>query len=266
MHYKPVYDTIVYMSDYNNSITPVVNQSIEDKLLHNRVIWLKDEVTDKTVNEAINKILILHAEDPNADIYMYISSPGGSITAGMGLYDIYNFVSNDIVTFGIGMCASMGQFLLSSGTPGKRFILPSTRVLMHQPSGGISGVESDVRIEADLINDMKAKMAQLTSEQTGHTVEEILNDNEYDHWYTAEQALDYGFIDHIVTTEQEMKAFLDDKDGISRIQNAYELRKKKLNAGADNDADNNASKTPARRTTTRRTTRRRTAKEPEKNK
>lgn len=184
--------------------------SIEDRLLRNRIVWLKDEVNDRTANEVINKLLFLHGEDPERDVFLYISSPGGSITAGMGIYDTMNFIGNDVVTVGVGMCASMGQFLLSSGTRGKRFLMPHARVLMHQPSGGIQGTETDVRIEAELISDMKREMAEITARQTGHSVDEILRDNEYDHWYTAKEALGYGFVDHIVNDEGELLARLAD--------------------------------------------------------
>lgn len=203
-------------NEYEKPATGITPQtSIEDRLLHNRIIWLKDEVNDRTSNEVINKLLFLHGEDPVKDIFLYISSPGGSITAGMGIYDTMRFIGNDVATIGVGMCASMGQFLLSSGTKGKRFLMPHARVLMHQPSGGIQGTETDVRIEAELISDMKREMAEITSEQTGHAVREILRDNEYDHWYTAKEALDYGFVDHIVGNENELLAKLNgSQDGL----------------------------------------------------
>ena len=145
-------------------------------------------------------MLMLAAEDPKKDIWLYINSPGGSITAGMAIYDTMQLIEPDVATVGLGMCASMGQFLLSSGTKGKRFLTSHARVLMHQPSGGIGGTATDVRINAELIMDMKKTMSELTAEQTGHTVEEIYRDNEYDHWFTAQEALEYGFVDKLVTT------------------------------------------------------------------
>lgn len=183
--------------------------SIEDRLMKDRIVWLKEEVNGKSANDVVNRLMLLHSEDPDKDIFFLINSPGGSITSGMSIYDEIQFISNDVVTIGTGMCASMGQFLLSSGTPGKRFLLPNARVLMHQPSSGYEGLESDIRIQSGLINDMKAVMADLTAKQTGQTVETILKDNEYDHWYNAKQALDYGFIDHIVGTENEMREKLE---------------------------------------------------------
>lgn len=168
-----------------------------DRLLKERIIWLGSEVKDENANDICAKMLLLAAEDPESDIYLYINSPGGSVTAGMAIYDAMQFVPNDIVTVGIGMAASMGQFLLSSGTPGKRYITPNTRVLMHQPSGGFGGTAADIQIQAELINDMKDRLSQLTAEQTGQTKEQIFIDGDRDHWYTAQEALDYGFVDHI---------------------------------------------------------------------
>lgn len=191
-------------TDNIKTITP-----LEDRLMKNRIIWLNKEVNETTANIVINKLLLLHGEDPDKDIYLYITSPGGSITDGMGIYDAMKFISNDVVTVGIGMCASMGQFLLSSGTRGKRFLMPHARVLMHQPSGGVGGTETDARIEAQLIESMRQEMASLTAEQTGHPIDEILKDNEYDHWYNAQEALDYGFVDHIVHTEQELVDYVN---------------------------------------------------------
>src|ERR1700709_1742926 len=171
--------------------------SVFERLLKDRIIWLGSEVRDDMANEICAKILLLAAEDPKRDIYLYINSPGGSITAGMAIYDTMKFVSNDIVTVGIGMAASMGQFLLSSGTKGKRYITPNARVLLHQPSGGFGGTSADIQTHANLILDIKKRMSELTAEQTGKTVEQILIDNDRDNWFTAQEALDYGFVDHL---------------------------------------------------------------------
>lgn len=179
---------------------------IFNRLLKERIIWLGSEVKDDNANVICAQMLTLAAEDPSKDIWLYINSPGGSITAGMAIYDTMQLIEPDVATIAVGMAASMGQFLLSSGTRGKRFITSHARVLMHQPSGGIGGTATDVRINAELIMDMKKTLAQLTAEQTGHTVEEIYRDNEYDHWFTAQQALDYGFVDHLVTTPSSMAA------------------------------------------------------------
>jgi ATP-dependent Clp protease, protease subunit len=168
-----------------------------DRLLKDRIIWLGTEVRDDMANEICAKILLLAAEDSNKDIFLYINSPGGSITAGMAIYDTMQYVPNDIVTVGVGMCASMGQFLLSSGTKGKRYATPNTRVLLHQPSGGFGGTASDIQTQADLIVSMKRQLAGITAEQTGKTAEEIMAAGDRDRWFTAQEALEYGFIDHI---------------------------------------------------------------------
>lgn len=182
------------------------NDPIFNRLLKERIIWLGSEVKDENANVICAQMLTLAAEDPTKDIWLYINSPGGSITAGMAIYDTMQLIEPDVATVAVGMAASMGQFLLSSGTKGKRFLTSHARVLMHQPSGGIGGTATDVRINAELIMDMKKTLAELTAEQTGHTVEEIYRDNEYDHWFTAQQALEYGFVDRIVTTPSSMTA------------------------------------------------------------
>ncbi len=171
--------------------------SIFERLLRDRIIWLGSEVRDDMANEICAKMLLLAAEDSTKDIYLYINSPGGSITAGMAIYDTMQYVPNDIVTVGIGMCASMGQFLLSSGTKGKRYVTPNTRVLLHQPHGGFGGTAADVQTQAELILSMKRQLASLTAAQTGKTVEQIMQDGDRDRWFTAKEALEYGFIDHI---------------------------------------------------------------------
>jgi ATP-dependent Clp protease protease subunit len=170
---------------------------IYNRLLKERIIWLGSEVMDENANAICSQMLLLSAEDPEKDIYLYINSPGGSITAGMAIYDTMKYIPNDVVTVATGMAASMGQFLLSSGTKGKRYATPHARILMHQPSGGIGGTESDIRIQAQLILHMKQVMAELTAEQTGQTVDTILKDNDRDKWFTATEALEYGFFDKI---------------------------------------------------------------------
>lgn len=176
---------------------PVSPNNVFDRLLKDRIIWLGSEVRDDNANEICAKILLLAAEDPKADIYLYINSPGGSITAGMAIYDTMQFVPNDIVTVGIGMAASMGQFLLTAGTRGKRYITPNARVLLHQPHGGFGGTASDIQTQAQLITSMKNRLAEITAAQTGKTVEQINQDGDRDRWFTAEEALEYGFVDFI---------------------------------------------------------------------
>lgn len=167
-------------------------------MLKERIIWLGDEVSQENANAICAQMLLLAAEDPDSDIYLYINSPGGSVTAGMAIYDTMQYVKPDVVTVAMGMAASMGQFLLTAGTKGKRFATPHARILMHQPLGGVQGTASEVRINADLILAMKRELAQITAERTGHTLEEITRDADRDHWFTAQEALEYGFIDAVV--------------------------------------------------------------------
>ena len=180
------------------SVDPASREDyIYNRLLKERIIWLGSEVADSNANAICSQLLLLSAEDPEKDIYLYINSPGGSITAGMAIYDTIQYIPNDVVTVATGLAASMGQFLLSSGTKGKRYATPNARILMHQPSGGIGGTASDIRIQAELILHMKKVMSELTASQTGQTVDAILRDNERDKWFTAEEGLEYGFFDHI---------------------------------------------------------------------
>ncbi|AGW41584.1 ATP-dependent Clp protease proteolytic subunit [Leifsonia xyli subsp. cynodontis DSM 46306] len=174
-----------------------IQPSVFDRLLKDRIIWLGSEVRDENANEIAAKLLLLAAEDSKRDIYLYINSPGGSITAGMAIYDTMQFVPNDIVTVGIGMAASMGQLLLTAGTKGKRYITPNARVLLHQPHGGFGGTASDIRTQAQLILDMKKRLAEITAEATGKTVDQVNADGDRDRWFTAQEALEYGFVDHI---------------------------------------------------------------------
>jgi ATP-dependent Clp protease protease subunit len=171
--------------------------NVFDRLLKDRIIWLGDDVRDDNANEICAKMLLLAAEDSTKDIFLYINSPGGSITAGMAIYDTMQYVPNDVVTVGIGMCASMGQFLLTAGTKGKRFLTPNTRVLLHQPLGGFGGTAADIQTQAFLIIDMKKQLAAITAKQTGKTVEQVMADGDRDRWFTAQEALEYGFVDHI---------------------------------------------------------------------
>lgn len=174
-----------------------IQPSVFDRLLKDRIIWLGSEVRDENANEIAAKLLLLAAEDPKRDIYLYINSPGGSITAGMAIYDTMQFVPNDIVTVGIGMAASMGQLLLTAGTAGKRYITPNARVLLHQPHGGFGGTASDIQTQAQLILDMKKRLAEITAAATGKSVEQVNADGDRDRWFSAQEALEYGFVDHI---------------------------------------------------------------------
>jgi len=180
-----------------------LNDSIFNRLLRERIIWLGSEVRDDNANAICAQMMLLAAEDPDEDIRLYINSPGGSITAGMAIYDTMQFVKPDVSTVAMGMAASMGQFLLSSGAKGKRYATPHARVMMHQPSGGIGGTTTDVRIHAELIMHMKAQLAGLTADQTGKTPEQINKDADRDRWFTADEALEYGFVDHVVKHASE---------------------------------------------------------------
>ena len=174
--------------------------STVDRLLKDRIVWLGSEVRDDMANDICAKILLLAAEDSTKDIYLYINSPGGSITAGMAIYDTMQYVPNDIVTVGIGMAASMGQFLLTSGTKGKRYATNSSRILMHQPLGGIGGTAIDIRIQAEQMAITKQTLSELNALHTGQTLEKILADSDRDNWFNAKDAKDYGFVDHVVSS------------------------------------------------------------------
>ncbi|MDR2453314.1 MAG: ATP-dependent Clp protease proteolytic subunit [Bifidobacteriaceae bacterium] len=182
-----------------------LNDSIFNRLLRERIIWLGSEVRDENANAICAQMMLLAAEDPDRDLYLYINSPGGSITAGMAIYDTMQYVKPDVATVAVGMAASMAQFLLSSGAKGKRYATPHARVMMHQPSGGISGTATDIRINAELILHMKRQLAELIAAQTGKTVEQINKDSDRDRWFTAPEALEYGFIDHVVAHESVVR-------------------------------------------------------------
>ena len=179
-----------------------LGDSVYQRLLKERIIWLGGEVRDDNANVICAQLLLLAAEDPDRDIYLYINSPGGSVTAGMAIYDTMQYIKPDVVTVGMGMAASMGQFLLTAGAPGKRYITPHTRVLLHQPLGGAGGSATEIRINADLILGMKKELASITAARTGKTVEQVEADGDRDHWCTAPEALEYGFVDHIVANAQ----------------------------------------------------------------
>lgn len=190
-----------------------LDDHIFNRLLKERIIWLGSEVRDDNANAICAQMMLLAAEDPDRDIWLYINSPGGSVTAGMAIYDTMQYIRPDVGTVAMGMAASMGQFLLSSGAKGKRYATPHARILMHQPLGGIGGTATDIKIQAELILHMKKQMAELTAEQTGKSLEQILKDNDRDHWFTADEALDYGFIDKVITKS-------DDLDGETSLNEA----------------------------------------------
>ena len=181
-----------------------LSDSVYQRLLKERIIWLGGEVRDDNANAICAQLLLLAAEDPDRDIYLYINSPGGSVTAGMAIYDTMQYIKPDVVTVGMGLAASMGQFLLTAGAPGKRYITPHTRVLLHQPLGGAGGSATEIRINADLILGMKKELAAITASRTGKTVEQVEADGDRDHWFTAQEALEYGFVDRVIDSPQEI--------------------------------------------------------------
>ncbi|MBE6635139.1 MAG: ATP-dependent Clp endopeptidase proteolytic subunit ClpP [Ruminococcaceae bacterium] len=175
---------------------------IYSRLLNDRIIFLSDEVNDVTASLVVAQLLYLEAQDPDKDVYLYINSPGGSITSGMAIYDTMNYIKCDVSTICVGMAASMGAFLLSSGAKGKRFALPNAEVMIHQPLGGMQGQATDIKIHADRILAIKAKLNSLLSEQTGKPLEVIERDTERDNFMTAEQACEYGLIDKVITKKE----------------------------------------------------------------
>nr|WP_026181110.1 ATP-dependent Clp protease proteolytic subunit [Demetria terragena] len=174
-----------------------LDDQIYNRLLKERIIFLGSEVRDENANAICAQLLLLAAEDPEKDIWLYINSPGGSVTAGMAIFDTMQWVPNDVATVAMGLAASMGQFLLSAGAKGKRYATPHARIMMHQPLGGIQGTASDVRTQAEQLLAIKKQMAELIADHTGQTREQIESDSDRDRWFTAEAAKDYGFVDHV---------------------------------------------------------------------
>jgi len=180
------------------------SQNMFQLLLKERIVFLGSEVNDQVANYLTAQMLYLEGEDPEKEIWLYVNSPGGSVTAGMAIYDTMQFIQPDVATICMGLGASMGQFLLCAGAPGKRFSLPHARILMHQPLGGIQGQASDIAIQAEQMIYTKRLMAEKIAEHTGQTVEQIEQDSERDRWFTAEQAKDYGIIDHVIHKRGEI--------------------------------------------------------------
>ncbi len=172
---------------------------IFSRLLNDRIIMLSEEVNDTTASLVVAQLLYLESQDPDKDISLYINSPGGSITSGMAIYDTMQYVKCDVSTICVGMAASMGAFLLSSGAKGKRFALPNSEVLIHQPSGGAQGQATDIAIQAEWVLRMKKKLNAILAANTGKTVEQITADCERDYFMSAQEALDYGLIDRVLT-------------------------------------------------------------------
>lgn len=199
---------------YNALVPTVIEQTgkgeraydIFSRLLNDRIVFLSDEVNDATASLVVAQLLFLEAEDPDKDIYFYINSPGGSVTAGMAIYDTMNFIKCDVSTICIGMAASMGAFLLSSGAKGKRIALPNSEIMIHQPLGGAKGQATDIKIQAELILRTRDNLNRILANNTGKSIEEIARDTERDNFMTANQALEYGLIDKVLTSRDDIKA------------------------------------------------------------
>jgi ATP-dependent Clp protease, protease subunit len=177
-----------------------LHDAVYDRLLQERIVFLGSQVDDDIANQICAQMLLLSADDPHRDVHLYINSPGGSVSAGMAVYDTMRFIDCDVATYSFGMAASMGQFLLTAGTPGKRFSLPHTRIMMHQVSAGVGGTQSDITIQADMLRRLKRDINELQAEHSGQSIEQIERDSDRDRWFTPDQAREYGLVDHVVAS------------------------------------------------------------------
>ena len=193
------------MSAPPSTLAGPFDDQLSQRLLHQRIVVLGTEVDDTVANRICAQLLLLSADDPRSDVALYINSPGGSISAGLAIYDTMRLIPNDVATLVMGMAASMGQFLLCAGTAGKRFALPHARVMMHQPSGGIGGTAADIAIQAQNLAHTKATMQRLIAENTGQDVATIDADSQRDRWFTAEEARDYGLVDAVVERVEDVR-------------------------------------------------------------
>jgi ATP-dependent Clp protease protease subunit len=182
-----------------------IDDQVAARLLHQRIIVLGAEVDDPIANRLCGQLLLLSAEDPRSDISLYINSPGGSVSAGLAIYDTMRLIPNDVSTLAMGLAGSMGQFLLSAGSPGKRFSLPHAQILMHQGSAGFGGTAADVEIYAGQLDRIGRTLTRLIAEHTGQTLETVERDSLRDRWFTAEEAKEYGFIDHILERVDDVR-------------------------------------------------------------
>src|SRR6185437_11599894 len=181
-----------------------MGDALFQRLLRHRIIFLGQQVDDELANRICAELVLLAAEDPKRDISIYINSPGGSVSAVLAIYDMMQYVPNDIATYAMGMAASMGQFLLCAGAVGKRYAMPHAQVMLHQPHGGIGGTASDIRIQAEQILYVKRILAERTAMHTGQSVDQVEQDSDRDRWFTADQAKEYGFVDHVVRNANEV--------------------------------------------------------------
>jgi ATP-dependent Clp protease, protease subunit len=177
-----------------------LQDAVYDRLLSERILVLGSAVDDEVANQLCARMLLLAADDPHRDVHLYVNSPGGSVDAGLAVYDTMQFIGCDVATYAFGMAASMGQFLLTAGTPGKRFALPHTRILVHQPSAGVGGTQSDIAIQADVLRRLKRQVNELQARHTGQSVERIERDSDRDRWFTPEEARAYGLVDSVVSS------------------------------------------------------------------
>ncbi|GAA2682680.1 MULTISPECIES: ClpP family protease [Nonomuraea] len=183
-----------------------LEDQLYQRLLRERIIVLGTDVNDEIANRICAELLLLAADDSERDIYLYINSPGGSVTAGMAIYDMMEYVPNNVATVAMGLAASMGQFLLCAGAPGKRYALPHARIMMHQPSGGIGGTAADIAIQAEQMLYVKKTLAERIAFHTGQELDQIEADSDRDRWFTADEAKDYGFIDHVVRSARQVSS------------------------------------------------------------
>jgi len=181
-----------------------LNDSVFERLLRERIVFLGSQVDDPIANQICAQLLLLAAEDDERDIALYINSPGGSVSAGMAIYDTMQYIPNDVATYGLGLAASMGQFLLCAGTKGKRYATPHARIMMHQPSGGLGGSASDIAIQAEQMLYTKKVLQERIAFHTGQTVDQIERDSDRDRWFTADEAKEYGFIDNVVSLANQV--------------------------------------------------------------
>ncbi|MBB0229571.1 ATP-dependent Clp protease proteolytic subunit [Streptomyces calidiresistens] len=204
MNEQVEYVTLPMPSAAADPIAGGLGDQVYNRLLSERIIFLGQPVDDDIANRITAQLLLLAADDPDKDINLYINSPGGSITAGMAIYDTMQFIKNDVVTIAMGMAASMGQFLLSAGTPGKRFALPNAEILIHQPSAGLAGSASDIKIQAEWLLRTKKKMTELSARHTGQSVEQWTRDSDRDRWFSAEEAKEYGLVDRVIANAADI--------------------------------------------------------------
>ncbi|MEV4761496.1 ATP-dependent Clp protease proteolytic subunit [Micromonospora chokoriensis] len=183
---------------------PSFGDHVFERLLRERIVFLGTEVTEESANQICAQILLLAAEDADSDIFLYINSPGGSVSAGMAVYDTMRYVRNDVATLALGFAGSMGQFLLCAGAAGKRYALPHSRIMMHQPSGGMGGTASDITIQAENMLHVKRTMQELIAQHSGRTLDEIQRDWDRDRWFTAEEAREYGLVDHVLSRAEQL--------------------------------------------------------------